>query len=168
MSQCQKERREQFTEEYEGLFAYLSKYVSFRVPHKEAAEEVIGEVFLYGYAHLDHFDAQRGTMRQWFTGIAKHKIGDHWRKLRPTAELDDALNICNDIDHESWNDTLDASAKAEEILTQLTPEMRALFTLRYIDGMTYEEIATLVRKKPSAIRTHFSRALTRLRQTHSL
>jgi len=159
---------QQFKEEYEDLFAYLNKFISFRVPHREDAEEIMQEVFLQGYAKLHTFNPQKGSMRQWFTGIAKYKIADYWRGIHPTAALEDALNVCCELDHCAINNAIDASVRYKEVLANLSPEARSLFTLRYVDGLTYEEIASYVGKKPSAIRTYFSRAFTRIRQSNTL
>lgn len=162
------ERIAQFSREYEELFAYISRYVAFRVPHTPSAEDIVSETFLYGYAHLDAYNPERGSLRQWLTGIAKNKIADHWKALRPTVELLEAMDVLDAVDHLSTDASLDAAVTAERILATLTPEARALFTLRFVDGMTYEAIAKTVRKKPSTIRTYFSRALANIRQHHTL
>ena len=154
----------QFEAEYSELFAYISRFVTFRIPHRSATEDVISDIFLYGYARRDTYDPTRGSMRQWFTGIAKRHIAEYWRTLRPTEALREAERVCNDAEYMLLNDALDAKHNVQEILESLSPEHRALFTLRYIDGMTHDEIAALVRKKPSTIRTFFSRALKSLRQ----
>lgn len=168
MSHCHEQRQKQFIEEYGELFRYISKYVSFRIPKKEEAEEVIGEIFLKGYAKLNTFDEERGSMRQWFTGIAHRVIVDYWKNVRPTVAIDDAFDLCCEMDHLAINNAIDASMQYENIIQNLSPEARSLFTLRYVDGLTYEEIASYVGKKPSAIRTYFSRAFTRIRQSNTL
>lgn len=159
---------EQFTNEYPELFSYIFRYVSFRIPHRTSVEDIVGDVILYAYAHRESFDATRGNMRQWLTGIAKNHIIDHWKKMRPTVELKEAVQICDETEYLALNDSLDSKKYVQEILSTLSPAARALFTLRYVDGLTHEEIARLVQKKPSTIRTFFSRTFATIRQNHSL
>lgn len=157
---------EQFTREYPELFAYISRFVAFRVPHAPSAEDIVSETFLYGYARLSTYRAERGSLRQWLTGIAKRKIADHWKRMRPSTDLLEALDVVEAAERPSPDASIDASLAADRILSTLSPEARAILTLRFVDGLSHDEIARLVRKKPSTVRTFFSRTLSVIRKNH--
>ncbi|OGL94734.1 hypothetical protein A2348_02335 [Candidatus Uhrbacteria bacterium RIFOXYB12_FULL_58_10] len=60
----QNEKQRQFTREYRQLFDFLYRYVRYRVPSVEDAEDVVSDVFVQAYARLDGYEPLLGTFRQ--------------------------------------------------------------------------------------------------------
>jgi RNA polymerase sigma-70 factor (ECF subfamily) len=51
----------------------------------------------------------------------------------------------------------------DEALVHLTPQQRAVFTLREMEGLTTDEVAAMLELEPGAVRVHLHRARLRLR-----
>ena len=51
----------------------------------------------------------------------------------------------------------------EAAMRQLTPLQRAVFTLREVDGMSTEEVASVLEMEPGTVRVHLHRSRLRLR-----
>jgi len=67
---------------------YLYKFAFSRLHDQTAAEDAVQETFLAALKAKDRF-AGASTERTWLTGILKHKIVDHFRKVireRPTDQ----------------------------------------------------------------------------------
>jgi RNA polymerase sigma-70 factor, ECF subfamily len=58
----------------------LFRYALVRVRHREVAEDLVQETLLSAMRSRERF-AGKSSERSWLTGILKHKISDHFRKL---------------------------------------------------------------------------------------
>ena len=56
-----------------------------------------------------------------------------------------------------------AKEALEAAMKQLTPLQRAVFTLREVDGMSTEEVASILGMEPGTVRVHLHRGRLRLR-----
>jgi RNA polymerase sigma-70 factor, ECF subfamily len=57
----------------------------------------------------------------------------------------------------------EAKEALEAAMKQLTPLQRAVFTLREVDGMSTEEVASILGMEPGTVRVHLHRGRLRLR-----
>ena len=155
-------KKKLFSEEYSELFDYLYRYVCYRVPEREEAEDLVSESFLQAYHRLDDFDSDKGTLRQWLTGIAKNTLLMYWRRRSVQVDLD-AIPELHDPQQEQIVCFLDQRLLVDQLLCQLSDDAKALVAFRYTDGLSHEEIAQLLGKHPAAVRKFFSRLHERLR-----
>ncbi|MBI2410801.1 MAG: RNA polymerase sigma factor [Candidatus Kerfeldbacteria bacterium] len=151
------EKQTIFEAEYPALFDYAYRYVAYRVPNNNEAEDIVSEGFLKAYKQLHQYTPEKGNLRQWITGIMRYAIIDYWRIQRITIELNEALLLIDAADTAHIEQTIDNRLLVDQLMERLSPEMKAMFALRYIDGLTYAEIATLMNKQPDAVRKFFSR-----------
>lgn len=63
---------------------YLFKYAVFRLRDFTAAEDSVQETFLAALRAYENFQG-RGSERIWLVGILKHKVIDHFRRVRREA-----------------------------------------------------------------------------------
>lgn len=159
---------DQFLEIYPVLFDRVSRYVYFRVHHKPDAEDIIASIFLDIVKQLHRFDSNRGNFEQYAVGIARYQIIDYWKQQRITYSLDEVREAFNTADRLQADTTLDNHLAFEQLMATLSPDVQALFALRYVDGLTYQQIAKLVSKKPATVRKLFSLMHKRLRNQVTL
>jgi RNA polymerase sigma-70 factor (ECF subfamily) len=71
---------------------YLFRYALIRVRNESTAEDLVQDTLLAAFQGRERFSGQ-STERSWLTGILKHKIMDHFRRLarERTVNADDAL-----------------------------------------------------------------------------
>lgn len=71
---------------------YLFRYALIRVRNETVAEDLVQDTLLAAFQGKDRFSGQ-STERSWLTGILKHKVLDHFRRLarERTVNPDDSM-----------------------------------------------------------------------------
>jgi RNA polymerase sigma-70 factor (ECF subfamily) len=100
----------------------------------------------------------------WLFGIARHVCSDHHRRA-------DRERKARELDRVSFapepGEALERSAEHAEVrrlFARLTPAEQELLELRVIAGLSADEVAATLRRRPGAVRTAQSRALAHLRK----
>jgi RNA polymerase sigma-70 factor (ECF subfamily) len=153
-----------FEDAYREHVAPVWRYVRLRVPSDGDAEDVVSMVFEKALRSWDGYDAERGAVGAWLTGIARHAVVDWWRKHGrelPTDELPDGTS-----EEDPEGEALRAVG-ADEVrrrLGVLSPREREVVALRFGSELTSEEIGTALGVSPGAARMLLHRAIGRLRE----
>lgn len=147
-----------FSQHYDELFDYVYRYLLIRLQNPQAAEDVTSNTFLMALENQHKYNSKKGSWRQWITGIAKNCLLMHWKKEKITLSLEtiENMEIFTTLISNSSQER-DATLTLETFLDSLEPALRTLLALRYVDDLTYKEIANITRKTPGAIRKTFSR-----------
>jgi RNA polymerase sigma-70 factor (ECF subfamily) len=142
------------------------------VADREAAEELLQDVFLSAWRQADVYDARRGGVRQWLLGIAHNLALNELRRRRrrpqssaPLAERgEDPLAGCVDPALEppeaAWQDVRNAALT--EMLGQLPASQRVIVEL-YAAGFSQSEIAARLGEPLGTVKSRMRRALCHLR-----
>ena len=172
-------------------FQPLVYSVTLRIVHDpEEARDMTQETFLRIYRHFDRFRGE-ASLKTWVCRIAVNQAlnSQRWWKRRHRAEthsLDEPLQQEGD-DRLSLGATLASTADSpeaeviaherqqqlERALGTLKKDFRIAVALRDIEGMSYEEIASIleisvgtvksrIARGRDMLRTHLSRSLSRL------
>lgn len=145
--------------------AYSGKvmgYIRARVRRKEDAEDLCAEVFEKAYRKINDYDADKAALNTWIYTIARNTLIDHFRKSRPTEEIDE--NIPADISVESsllQKETLRDLAGALRLLPQ---EQRDIVVLLYYERKPMTEIAQMMRLSYGAVKLRHQKALATLKR----
>jgi RNA polymerase sigma-70 factor, ECF subfamily len=91
-------------------------------------------------------------VRAYLFTLAKNLALDHLRRVKKFAGVEDAEHL------EAETRSMDDKALVVEALRRLPEETREILVLNYYCGYSFEEIAEMLGKKPSAIWTRASRA----------
>jgi RNA polymerase sigma-70 factor (ECF subfamily) len=134
------------------------------------ADDVCQQIFFDVFRDLPTFQA-RSTIRTWLFGIARHRILDAMKMRRRAqarilpAELGDHLADEPDPGP-SPAETVDATRLQEALqasLGDLSESARISVLLRYLQGLTFDEIARICGDTPGTHHARVTRALRRLR-----
>jgi RNA polymerase sigma factor (sigma-70 family) len=135
-----------------------------RVPDPE---DVVGETFLRAVRGVGSFEGDERGFRAWLFTLARNRILDERRKLvrRRTEPLPAEVlaGIGPHADAETEAMRALAEDRVRSVLDQLTPDQRDVLLLRILGGLTIEEVATVVRKKPGAVKALQARGLAAIR-----
>ena len=127
---------------------------------KELAQEVVQETFINIHRSLRHFShgSSPGT---WIYRIALNTARSH---LQKRARLWKTTVDYNDEVHGSGVDAdgYDGEELVEKILELFSVEDRFIIVAREIDGMSFEEIASITGKSPEALRVRMFRLKERI------
>lgn len=110
------------------------------------------------------FDGNLAQLRAWVFTIARNRIIDERRRAgrrvdaRPTdpSQLPDAAGMDAEVDPEQRE-------RVVALLADLTDDQREIIVLRIVVGLSVEETASVVGRRPGAVRALQHRALRTLR-----
>ena len=141
--------------------------VARMVRDQGVAEELAQDAFVKAFGALRSFDSSY-KFSNWILRIAHNVAIDHLRKARPPiVSIDDDASGREMADvladrrepsafdravRRDFRDDLDAA------LATLRPEFRRLIVLRYLEDMSYEDIAEVVGLPLGTVKSHLHRA----------
>lgn len=149
---------------HDRYYPDLYRYLLYRTNDEHTAEDLASEVFI---RLLDILHAGRPptVLRAWLFGVAGNLIADHYRRQsrRPQVALSDELPaLTTDVESETGS-RLAASA-VRDALHHLTDEQQQVLALRFGDGRSIDDTATLMRKSVTAVKQLQFRAVAALRR----
>lgn len=131
--------------------------------HLSSLEDVQGEcmddILLAVWHHIEKFDEEKNTLKNWIAAVAKYKAIDTCRKYAKQAEN----GILHEGIHITAEDTSAMSIEMERILDHLKKEDREIFMKRYVEEESIEEIADGMGVKSSVVYNRLSRGRKKLR-----
>jgi RNA polymerase sigma-70 factor (ECF subfamily) len=146
---------------YDGAMPQVYGYLLSRCGERELAEDLTSETFLAA-ARLP---AEGSVSVGWLIGVARHKLADHWRhQARETRLLRKVETTVSEGD-DPWESHLDA-LRARQALGGVAPQHRAALTLRYLDGLSVPEVASVLGRTVEATEALLVRARRDLRRAY--
>lgn len=131
----------------------LFNYIGRMIADRENALDLTQEVFLRAFSGLKTYDPQY-NFRSWLFRIASNLVIDQFRKKKlPLTSLDQGreddegcLNSLSPADTRALSVTTHYEIKelirrVEEALEKISPKLREFFLWRYVNGLSYREIA---------------------------
>lgn len=148
-------------EQYAGRIFTLARYA---LGSEAAAEDAVQAVFLRAFQNLAQFrgQANAGT---WLWRIAVNHCHDELRRRRRREEvpLDAILGWADDA---HTPEQRHAVRQVDEIvaraLLELSPKLRTVVVLRYIEELPYDEIAAILGCSIGTVSSRLARALATL------
>ncbi len=135
----------------------------------DEALDLSQEIFLRVYENLHRFDPQR-PFKPWLYRIATNYCYDHLRrkgrreKGYTTTPLERGIPVSEDrVDPEAWALRGEIRRTVEEVIAGLPSRYRAAVVLRYIEGMSYQEIADALGIPLGTVKTYIHRSRELLR-----
>jgi RNA polymerase sigma-70 factor (ECF subfamily) len=151
--------------------SYLFGVVYRVTRNPEDARDVVQDTWLKAHAQLGRFEA-RADVRTWLTRIAINCAIDHLRKIGrrdavQPADLEDGPIAAQVRAPEPAPDRRVLSgeihARVAQTMLRLTEVERAAFTLRHIEGMSIDEIGSVLGLKTNATKHSIFRAVRKMR-----
>jgi RNA polymerase sigma-70 factor (ECF subfamily) len=148
------------------------RMVYFRTRSSMDAEDLTQEIFIKAFANLPRL-RDSDKFRAWLFRMTINRVRDHHRKerilgifkeRRDNTELDLAP-----VEEEHGTEALDHVMKKEfwghikRFASQLSRWEKEVFFLRFMDHLSIREIAQVLNKSESAVKTHLYRGLKKFR-----
>ena len=150
---------EQVYTEYSGK---IMGYIRARIRNAADAEDLRSEVFEKILRKVDSFDPEKASLNTWVFTITRNTIIDHFRRSKPSEELDENISDNTEIDEDLLNtENLNELAAA---LRSLPQQLMDIVVLRYYDGKPLTEIAELMGLSYGAVKLRHQNALLMLRK----
>lgn len=141
----------------------------------EAASTLTQECFLRAYRNRDSFRGE-ASVTTWLIRIALNLAKDHarnrrqsfWKRLFGTSD-DDWIEVAATVaapqaSAEKLLLAREEVAQVMRVVETLSPQQRAVFTLRFVEEMSIDEIAEATELKAGTVKAHLSRAVAAVRK----
>lgn len=160
---------EAFDEVYRR-FAQMVFNLAYRMSGRpEEAEDLAQEVFLRIHRHLGRFNG-RSALKTWVYRVTlnhcRSKLGRRRYPTQPLAEENDGEGA-RLIDERRGPEELalasDAGRQVLAALRQVKPVFREAVVLRDLQGLSYDEIADILKVRIGTVRSRIARGRERLR-----
>lgn len=124
------------------------------------AEDVAQEAFLELIRSPESWRPERGSLRGFLLGIARHRLARRWREAHRWDALDEQLFVAAPLDPA-------AAQRRDRVgvaVQSLPPLQREALVLFEFEGLTLEEIARATGAETGAIKARLQRARENLRR----
>ena len=146
--------------------------LTFRILQDEdEAGEVVADVFVQVWRHIDQHDARRGPLVPWILSIARNRALDvlrrrrrWWRKTERVAQAQpaEAEETVAPTPHEASVPGWPVHREVHAALAALPEEQRRVVMLSYFEGLSHREIAQRLKQPLGTVKTRMRMAHQRL------
>lgn len=153
--------RAQTPDELVQLFSNdVWRFASSQVNRREDAEDIVMEVFAAAFSHFDKL-TRVDDQRLWLLAIARRKATDVLRRQyrraeRPYSALENSTTT-------PWLD--DDQLATRGALAQLPEPQREAVILKYVNGLSTEEVGVVIKRSLAATNSLLQRARQSLRES---
>jgi RNA polymerase sigma-70 factor (ECF subfamily) len=155
-----------FGQLYERNMDAIYRYIFFRVENEQEAEDLTEHVFLKAWESLPDYRHQGFAFSSWLYRIAHNTVVDHYRRRRFLADGAEAeVHLDRNSEEpplEQIIQQMEEKQRLIEAVKQLPDLQRDVILLRFVEGMSHEQVAEIVEKSTGACRTIQYRALKAL------
>lgn len=161
--QAQQGDREAVATIYRIHVTMIYRYIAVRVPSSHDAEDLTAEVFVKMVEALPTYQITGAPFEAWLYRIAASRVSDFYRSKThlqreelPEHLADDAASFEDALVDEQ---TVEALRRA---LRRLPEEHQTILILRFVERKSHEEVAMLLGKSVTAVKSIQHRALSQL------
>jgi RNA polymerase sigma-70 factor (ECF subfamily) len=163
IKQAQRGDSEAVSQLYQAYASRIYRYITYRVSLVTDAEDLTGEVFVRMVEGLPRYRDIGNPFDAWLFRIASARVADFHRKRgrRPVTDLSDRMTDSNPLPEEQ----LLQQQEEEELRTalrQLSKDDQKVLILRFVERKSHQDVATIINKSVSAVKSIQHRALLRL------
>ena len=149
---------------YDMYVDRVYRHVYYRVGSTQDAEDLTQQVFLRAWQAIGKYKKTSSPFLAWLMRISHNLVIDFYRSKKDKAYLDSEI-AANDLDSSP-----ERAAEAEfdqqqlrRVILQLPGAQQKVILMSFIEGFTYDEIASSLGKSEGAIRVILHRALKKMR-----
>ncbi len=155
---------------HQGIFAM----VYCRITSRMDAEDITQEIFVRAFQGVKSL-RDPGLFKSWLYRIALNAVNDFLRKKRLrsiftlfTRERDDGEVPDPNGGGPDYLERKEFWIRLKVFLSRLSPSEREVFRLRFLDGLCIREIAEVMEKNESTVKTHLYRGVEKFRRERDL
>lgn len=150
---------EAFHELYQRFSQNVFSFLMKKLKNIADAEDLLQKIFLKVH-ESKHLYSDKYRFEQWLFVIARTNVIDHFRSSkRYQKRLSENTPI-----HHVQSLAADIELLNSSLVGRLNEDQKELLKMKYIDELSYQEIADLVNKSESSLRKMVSRLVINLRK----
>lgn len=158
--------RDAFKALYERYRDRVYNIIFYSMGDEITAEDVLQIVFVKIYRGLPNFRFE-ASLATWIYRIALNEcLNQQRRRGAQHIPFEALLGSDEELDSGAAADLQHAEGERREIVhravMELSPKLRAVVALKYLEGLSYEEIASVLECSPGTVASRLNRALSEL------
>lgn len=163
LQRAQRGDSEAITALYQAHVASIYRYIAYRVPSEADAEDLTAEVFVKMVEGLPNYQVTGAPFAAWLYSIASARVIDFRRRAarRPQTELDEMLSS-DEATPEAHLQAREEVSALRGALGRLSDEQQQVLVLRFIERRSHADVAVVIGKTESAVKSIQHRALVQL------
>ena len=157
---CSSDRERGFRLLVDSFQGPIYNYIRRMVVSHEDAEDVLQEVFIRVFRHLDQFRDESSLST---TNECLRLLNGRKEEVISAEEVQEELmNKLKASDYIDYEDEL--AVKFQEAILTLPEKQRIVFNLRYYDELEYEEIARVLDSKVETLKVNYHYAKDKIKE----
>lgn len=152
---------------YETYQPAVFSYIYYRLGNVAASEDLTAEVFVRLVTNVRTYEDRGKPILAWLYTIARNLVVNFLRheKCLEILPLDENTNTVEDDAPHTGDDGRLAQHEIKAALDKLTEPQRQVVWLKFIEGYSNAEIASIVGRDENAVKSLQHRALAAMRRT---
>jgi RNA polymerase sigma-70 factor (ECF subfamily) len=158
---CQLRDRDALTELIQQYERPLRYFVDNLLGNVSTVEEVLQETWLAVIRRI-HTLKNPEAFSAWLYRIARNKAYQELRRKKQLSKLDENLSVTDEKGNDAF--TCEDAEKVRSSLTKLRPEHKEVLILRFLEQMSYQDIAEILACSPGTVRSRIYYAKAALKK----
>lgn len=158
---CQLRDRQAMAELIERYERPVRYFIRQLVNNADLADELFQDTWLKVIRRI-HTLANPEKFAVWLYRIARNRVYEEFRRRKQTVELDEAMEAPDNPQEEALS--FEDAAKLHRCLGELKPLQKEVLLLRFLEEMSYEEIAEVLVCHIGTVRSRIHHAKQTLRK----
>jgi RNA polymerase sigma-70 factor (ECF subfamily) len=155
-----------FEQLYTEFYEPILRFIAFRVPTGDDAEDLAQTVFMRFYNNLKNWRDQGYSPLAYVFTIARSVVADYYRKnrIKPVGNSEEILPLLMDTSAKP-DELMQSNQEVERImksLGKLPQNYQEVISLRLIRELDYPQIAQMLNKTEVNVRKLYSRGIQKL------
>ena len=154
---------ESLVQEHHGkLFNFIYRYTK----NRQDAEDLAQDTFIKAFRNFHRYDSKY-PFGSWLFTIGRRTVFNHFRRAKKMEPMEFDL-ADGDVGPDGAAEESDTRASIWEAAKSLKKDYREALVLKYVDGLSIEEIARVLNKTKSNVKIIFFRARKQLKKIHKI
>lgn len=177
IDRIKKNDSEAFGEIYDEYVKKVYRFIFFKVPTEEVAEDLSHEVFINLLDYLKKTDRAVESLQALVYSISRNLIAHYYQtegsknktgELLENVDYEADKSLLKEEDVEILVDKkIDKDLLQKAIRKIKNDNYREIIILRFIEDLSFKEIAQILNKEPSVLRVLLHRALEELKKVYN-
>ena len=151
---------------YDNYSAAIYGIILRIVRSEEVAQEVMHDAFIKAWKNINSYSAEKGRLYTWLVNISRNTSIDRLRskEIKKTGKTDSVTDNVYTIDKANSTELSIDGIGLENVLNQLSDELRFVIEQMYFKGYTQIEIAEEFNIPLGTVKTRARTAMRTLRE----
>lgn len=165
--------KEAFREIYQSLVDRIYRFVFYRVANEEVAQDLLQDIFLKTWNYIKNEENKEvGNLQALVYKIARNLIIDYYRSdlntNRQTVTIENLDYKIEDEKGSNIKEEIDVKISIQQVREKLNqldnPVHKEIVELRYVDELSYKEIAEILDKTEKNVSVILHRSLKKIKE----